>query len=113
MEEIAPNWAESEEAKRQVPEFISALRDSDWVVRKAAAEALGEIKDKRALWALISVLIIDSDKYVRRAAALALGELKDERAVEPLSLALNDEYKKVRIAARKAIEKIRKASRKN
>jgi len=65
---------ETEEAKRKVPEFISALKDSDWMVRQAAAYALGEIKDPRAVKPLISALN-DSHWSVRQAAAEALKEI--------------------------------------
>jgi len=104
-EEIDPDWAKSEEAKRQVPEFISALKHSDGLVRRAVAKALGEIKDRRAVEPLISALK-DKDESVRWNAAKALGKLKDERAVEPLISALKDSNEGVRRAATKALEEI-------
>lgn len=44
--EINPKWRETEEAKRKVSEFISALKDEDGDVRRAAAEALEKITGK-------------------------------------------------------------------
>ena len=51
--------------------------------RRAAAEALGQLGDKRAVEPLIAALQDDVEN-VRQAAAEALGQLGDERAVEPL-----------------------------
>ena len=103
---INPKWMETEEAKRKVPEFISALKDSDWMVRQAAAYALGEIKDPRAVKPLISALN-DSHWSVRQAAAEALGKIKDPRAVELLISALKDVNSDVRIAAAKVLGEIK------
>ena len=54
--------------------LIAALKDGDSDVRKAAAEALGEIKDPRAVEPLIAALK-DEYSYVRQAAAEALDHL--------------------------------------
>jgi hypothetical protein len=70
-----------------VPALIQALGDSDWDVRRAAAEALGKLGDPQAVPALIQALG-DSDWDVRRAAAEALGELGDPQAVPALIQAL-------------------------
>lgn len=40
---------EKMKAKRDVEGLIKALKDEDWNVREAAASALGEIGDKRAV----------------------------------------------------------------
>jgi len=52
-------------------------------VRSAAADALGEIKDPRAVEPLID-MIKDPHRDVREEAARSLGKIKDRRAVEPL-----------------------------
>ena len=57
--------------------MIEALKDDSKYVRKAAAEALGEIGDKVAVPVLIETLH-DTNKYVRRAAANALGRIGDQ-----------------------------------
>ena len=54
----------------RVEEIIKLLKAKTVVVRRAAAKALGEIKDLRAVEPLISALK-DSDKEVRKAAARA------------------------------------------
>jgi HEAT repeat protein len=60
-------------------------------VREAAAQALGELGDKRAVKPLLSVLKKYSDAgRTGRAAATALGRLGDRRAVESLIDVLND-----------------------
>jgi len=74
-----------------VEPLIKALKGWDVVVRRRAAEALGEIGDKRAVEPLIEALK-DSDKDVQKGAAKALGEIGDERAVEPLIEALRHIY---------------------
>jgi HEAT repeat protein len=60
-------------------------------VRMCAAEALGKIKDIRAVEPLISALENDDD--VRIWAATALGEIGDIRAVRPLFSALKNAVK--------------------
>lgn len=71
-------------AKKNVKGLIKALHyQKKRYVRLAAAEALGEIGDARAVDPLIAVLQ-DDNEDVRRAAAEALGKIRDKRAVEPL-----------------------------
>jgi len=68
-----------------VPALIQALGDSDANVRRASAEALGNLGDPQAVPALLHVLG-DSEADVRRAAAEALGNLGDPQAVPALSV---------------------------
>ena len=77
LEKIEPEWYKTEAAKKQVPEFINALMDKDSGVRKAAAYALGNIGDQRAVEPLIRTLR-DEYWYVREAAAEALEKIKPE-----------------------------------
>ncbi|HJP55445.1 MAG TPA: M56 family metallopeptidase [Gemmatimonadales bacterium] len=79
----------------RVAALIAALRDSDAEVRRAAANSLGQLEDKRAVTALAAALR-DSDAEVRSQSAWALGQLEDKRAVEPLTAALRDENVEVR-----------------
>ena len=57
-----------------VEPLIAALKDTDEEVRRAAAEALGKIKDRRAVEPL-SAAFKDTDKDVRQAAAVSLDRL--------------------------------------
>ena len=85
---------------------IAALKDGDVEVRMNAVQALGEIKDPRAVEPLIAALK-DMYKYVRGNAARALGEISDQRAVEPLIVALKDENEYVRRQAAWALGEIK------
>jgi len=88
-----------------VPPLIQALGDSDWVVRRAAAEALGKLGDPQAVPALIQALG-DSDSDVRAVAAEALGAIGDPQAVPALIQALGDSGWDVRRAAAEALGKL-------
>jgi len=68
-----------------VEPLIAALNHGDYVVRSAAAEALGNIGDPRAAEPLIAAL---GNERLSYAAVSALGKLRDRRAVEPLLRAL-------------------------
>lgn len=65
--------------RKDVEGLIKALTDKDWGVRGEAAEALGEIKDARAVEPLIQAL-----KDIGVEAAEALINIGDERAVDSL-----------------------------
>lgn len=65
------------------------MKHEDRVFRQAAASALGEIGDARAVEPLIQTLE-DRDSLVAGKAAQALGRIGDARAVEPLIQALKD-----------------------
>lgn len=103
------------EAKEAVPGLITALKDKDQGVRADAAEALWSIGPpaKDAVPDLIAALK-DRSPDVRYNAAGALGEIgagaKD--AVPALNACLKDRGPNVPDAARKALEKIRRALKK-
>jgi HEAT repeat protein len=80
---------------QRVAALVTALRDSDAEVRRAAAKSLGQLEDKRAVPGLIAALR-DGDGEVRQQAAWALGQLEDKRATEPLAAALKDSNIEVR-----------------
>ena len=73
--------------KPSVAPLIRVLRDSDFAVRWYAAEALGDIRDARAVEPLIS-LLDDPDDTVRRTAVESLGKIGDVRALIPIAKAL-------------------------
>ena len=89
--------------------LVTALRDEDKAVRRAAAKALGKIgergEDQEVLRGL-SVGLLDVDGAVRRFAAEALGRLRAASMVPELTEALNDRNTGVRIAAFRALAKI-------
>ena len=69
----------------------SALLDSDWVARQAAAELLGAADSGSAeATALLSKLARDGDARVRQSAVRALGRRRDRAALEALRGNLND-----------------------
>ena len=91
-----------------VEPLIAALKHDDSRVLGAAANALGQIKDARAVDPLLAVLK-DEDWGVRLAASLALANLKDARAVDPLIAALKDEDWSVQMGAAEALGEIKDA----
>jgi HEAT repeat protein len=112
LDTINPDWRDSKEAKFQVSKLIAALLDENEYksIRSAAAYALGDIKDSRAIEPLIATLK-DKDEYVRFHATNALDTINpDWRKVKEAKLqvskliaALKDENKSVRYAAAEAL----------
>ena len=88
-----------------VPELLDALEDDLWVVREAAAQALGIIGDLRALEPLLHKAKHDRDRGVRESCIKALGEFGDTRSVDVLVEAVND--RTTRLAATEALSKIK------
>jgi HEAT repeat protein len=93
--------------------LIDALKYEEWhdkyavmgSVRENAAEALGILRDRRAVDPLINALN-DNDEDVRWKSAWALGNIGDKRAIEPLIDALQDKRWPVRRFAVSALGKI-------
>ncbi len=88
---------------------LVVLKSGSGNARQLATEALGELRDKRAVEPLIEVMQNDEIYAVRTAAAAALGNLKDARAVWVLvaTLQMRDETEPDRQAA---LEKLRQAT---
>jgi HEAT repeat protein/beta-lactamase regulating signal transducer with metallopeptidase domain len=92
-----------------VPQLIILLSDSDEWVRMAAARALGELHDRRAVTKLVATLS-DNDWRVRELAVWALSEMKDSRAVTALcAVLLSDTRGEVRRGAAEALGEIQSA----
>ena len=98
-----------------VEPLVAALKDSNPIVRRNAAWAIGEIRDgdkinrSIALEPLVSALS-DEDSWVRQAAAFALGEIKDSRTATALINALSDENAGVREMAANALGEMKEPS---
>jgi len=88
--------------KESVLPLIDVLANNPIMSRTAAAQALGEIKDVRAVEPLVYALK-DQDISVRLAAAIALVKFNDERAIDPLILAFQDNFDENRMAAAEAL----------
>lgn len=73
-----------------VLDLIGRLSSANPRIRSAAATALGQTKDARAVQPLIERLS-DQDEKVRADSASALGSIGDRRAVEPLIEKLSEE----------------------
>lgn len=82
--ERKPN-VEQMKAERDIEGLISALRHRDQEVQKSAAQALGNLRDSKAVEALIKALD-DKNSDVEWAAGFALAEIakaaRDERAAQ-------------------------------
>ena len=90
-----------------LPTLIPVLKDPNDFARRLACEALGCIRDPRAVEPLIYALR-DSKPEVRAGAANALAEIGDSRAVEPLMVLLGKETTEgVRVAFAKALGELR------
>jgi len=89
--------------------LMDVLQSGNGDARQAAAFALGELRDKRAVEPLVQVMQTDDVYAVRTAAANALGQIKDARAVWVLvgTLQMRDETTPERQAA---LEQLRHAT---
>jgi HEAT repeat protein len=75
--------------------LLAALKSEAAPVRKNAAEACGEIRDKKATQGVM-LLLQDENKAVRERAAYALGRLRDTTATEALMATMKDTERTVR-----------------
>lgn len=100
---INPNWRNSDNARKAIPNLIVQLKSEYFNIRRGSAQVLGELKHESAVEPLIEA-ISSEDRYLRLRAAESLGELKDERAVPALKSAIADQYEDVRDAAANALK---------
>ena len=84
--------------KMNLNSIVALLDHKDHRVVSAAAYALGEIRDVRAVPALVSALKSDRN-HLRRIAAHALGKIGDRRAVRPLIEVLHNEAQPLAVQA--------------
>jgi HEAT repeat protein len=92
--------------------LILALKNDEPLVRKAAAWALGQQHDPRALGPLVHALQ-DEQADIRETATKALAALGDPRALEPLLALINDPDPQVRAAVGQATEHLYKLQAQN
>jgi hypothetical protein len=91
----------------RVQRLTEMLGDRDYRVRLQAALALGKLKDKRAVPALIRALG-DRHPLVRGMVAVSLGTVGDSRAALPLKDRLIDADPLVRKRAKEALDLLHK-----
>ncbi len=84
-----------------------ALRDEVQEVRAAAARALGRIRGKTAVVALVTAAICENEHWSVRAAALrAMGDSGERTFLNTVNLALDNEDDSIRIAALHALAQL-------
>ncbi len=89
---------------RATPALVARLSDRRDVVRMAAAEALGGVRDRAALQPLVQAVLHDPSPQVRAFVTAALGRLGDESATGVLISALADPDHGTRVRALEALE---------
>jgi HEAT repeat protein len=120
---ICPDWEDSEEAARALPELKSSMRSRDFWVRYPAADVLNRIitaqdlvipediaplleRHNETVETLIG-LLHDRDRDVRQAVAEALRRIADSRSVQPLVARLEDPDPWVKRSVSRALETFR------
>ncbi len=78
-------------------------RDTAYIVRRACAESLGKIGDKKASPSLLDKILIDTNQFVRKEIILALGKIGDPIALDALEDAKKSNYPLIVQAAHEAI----------
>ncbi|MBV9790706.1 MAG: HEAT repeat domain-containing protein, partial [Chloroflexi bacterium] len=95
-----------EKSPQLVQILLSHVNSPNSSVRNTAVSGLGQLKDTRALDALI-VALADPDNNVRNTAIFALSQYGDPGAVEPLLTVLADPNISIRSAAVTALGQLR------
>src|SRR5215203_3359742 len=80
----------AEDERRWDDDLRKLLSDSNALVRKRAALAVGRIGDERSISALTNLLEQDADNSVRAMAAFALGEVEAEQGANALLAVLKN-----------------------
>ncbi len=106
---VVPGWREKNWGEELVMHWHRWVIEGNDDERKVAARFLGDLKDQRAVQALL-VAIEDQDRDVRRQAIQSLGNMRDMRAAGVLRHALMGEDGYVRGAAARALGQLRDTS---
>ncbi len=99
---VVPDWREKDWAEELVMYWCRRVTAGNDDERKVAARFLGDLKDQRAVQALL-VAIEDRDRDVRRQAIQSLGNMRDMRAAGVLRHVVVGEDRYVRGAAARAL----------
>ncbi|MDL1967043.1 MAG: HEAT repeat domain-containing protein [Deltaproteobacteria bacterium] len=91
------------EEDSSVEALVALLNEEDKEIKTASCDALGMIKNAKAVRHLIRIL---QDKDVRLTAIWALGNIEDKSAVPALTTLLDDKDKYVSSNAANALKKI-------
>jgi len=86
-------------------ELRRMIKDPQWDVRRAVADALGRLRDQKAIDVLARALS-DGDSDVRESAARALGNVRSRDGIVPLIMALKDTNSSVRRMAATALSRV-------
>jgi HEAT repeat protein len=113
LDDIDPNWIQSETAKRAISDCIATLKEEDPNRRYAAAVALGKMRDVRAVKPLISALKDWEDKYLQSyfVVVKALDEIDPhwrmseaaKSTIPDFIIALKDKNPGIRMGAARAL----------
>ena len=90
-------------AVKSVAPIAEKLADDRVGVRKAAAEALGQLKQKTSGAALMSAVAREKELDAKVAEILAAGQANDPRQVKALEALLTDDSEATRLAATQAL----------
>jgi HD-GYP domain-containing protein (c-di-GMP phosphodiesterase class II) len=102
---IKPN-IDKLKAKQDVPRLIELLEEKDREIRRSAVQALGELKDARAVVPLISLLENDWSSPIQQSVVQALAEIKDPRAITALINSLKSVVSVIKAGAVSALVQI-------
>jgi HEAT repeat protein len=91
---------------RASPSLLARIHDRSDALRTSVTNALGDLRDPRAVRPLIDSVLRDPSATVRAQSAVALGRIGDISAVPLLVAALGDTEHWVRLRALEAIESV-------
>jgi HEAT repeat protein len=129
LPQVNSRWAQSDEARRVMPELRAAMNADDSAIRYAASNVLKQLGEsaapagggiesanvltaaghkQRRVFSIFLELLTDLDRDIRLAAAESLGRLGEKRAASALMTALSDSDEMVKLAASKSLEALDK-----
>ena len=106
---VVPDWREKNWAEEPVMHWCRWVTAGNDDERKVAARFLGDLKDQRAVQALL-VAVEDRDRNVRQQAIQSLGKMRDMRAAGVLRRVVVGEDRYVRALAARALGALRDTS---